>query len=141
MSDFYKYFKQNMDGLGLPAPESLFGSVQTAVGNLTVILANIDKFGKTVTVGEVIGATTKLERLGAVATLSASFYVGACIGSLAVATGRDIAGGTSLADVLSFARQNHISRPWLASALHSWPGVHRSNVQRRAHYKYLAANK
>jgi len=141
MSDFYKYFKQNMDELGLPAPDSLFGSVQATVGNLTVILTNMDKFGKMVTLGEVIGAATKLEQLSAAASLSASFYVGACIGSLAVAAGRDIAGGVSLADALSIARQNHIHRPWLASALHHWPGVHRSQLQRRAHYKYLAKRK
>lgn len=27
MSDFYGYFKENMEGLGLPAPASLFGLV------------------------------------------------------------------------------------------------------------------
>lgn len=31
MSDFYKYFQENMDALGLPAPESLFGTASAAV--------------------------------------------------------------------------------------------------------------
>jgi hypothetical protein len=67
MSDFYKYFKENMESLGLPAPETLFGTVQTAVANAAVILSQIDKFGKAVTVGELIGAGTKLEGLGVIA--------------------------------------------------------------------------
>ncbi|TWI60937.1 hypothetical protein IP91_04902 [Pseudoduganella lurida] len=34
MSDFYRYLKENMEDLGLPAPESLFGSLQAALGML-----------------------------------------------------------------------------------------------------------
>lgn len=86
MSDFYKYFKENMDGLGVPAPETLFGSAQTAVANAAIFLSHIDKYGKAITVGDLIGAGTKLEQLGVIATLSASFYVGAVIGSIAVAS-------------------------------------------------------
>lgn len=92
MSNFYRYFKENMDSLGLPAPESLFGTLQITIGTLTVLLTNIDKFGKTVTVGELIGTGTRLEKLATVAAISAAFYVGACIGSLAVATGRTLGG-------------------------------------------------
>jgi len=113
MSNFYQYFKENMDGLGLPAPESLFGTLQTTVATVTVLLTNIDKFGKTVTVRELIGAGTRLEKLATVAALSAAFYVGACIGSLAVATGRTLAGGVSIADVLLLARRHQIDRAWL----------------------------
>ena len=80
MPDFYKYFKENMESLGLPAPETLFGTVQTAVANAAVILSQIDKFGKAVTVGELIGAGTKLEGLGVIAACSAAFYVGGSIG-------------------------------------------------------------
>lgn len=58
MSNFYDYFKENMEGLGLPAPRSLFGSVQMAVANASIILSQIDKFGKAVTIGELIGAGT-----------------------------------------------------------------------------------
>ncbi|GFO62503.1 hypothetical protein M1B72_21130 [Geomonas paludis] len=43
MSEFYKYFKQNMDALNLPAPESIFGTVQSAVANTTVIVSYIEK--------------------------------------------------------------------------------------------------
>jgi len=36
--DFYRHFRENMDSLGVPAPETLFGSLQTAGANATVIL-------------------------------------------------------------------------------------------------------
>lgn len=87
MSNFYRYFKENMDELGLPSPESLFGSMQVALSNATVFVTQLDKFGRRVTVGELIGAGTRLERLGVVGALSASYYVGAVIGSIAVAAG------------------------------------------------------
>ena len=37
MSEFYRYFKENMEALGLPAPESLFGSVTMAVESAGLI--------------------------------------------------------------------------------------------------------
>lgn len=124
MSDFYKYFKENMDGLGVPAPETLFGSAQTAVANAAIFLSHIDKYGKAITVGDLIGAGTKLEQLGVIATLSASFYVGAVIGSIAVASGRTLAGGMSISDVLMTANQYGLNRPWLVSTLHRWPAIY-----------------
>lgn len=127
MSDFYRYFKENMDGLGLPAPESLFGTMQTAVANATILLSQIDKFGKAVTIGELIGAGTKLEGLGTVAALSAAFYVGAIIGSIAIATGRSLSGGTSIADVVIVADRHKLNRPWLGSVLHRSPNIYRQS--------------
>jgi hypothetical protein len=124
MSEFYKYFKENMDGLGLPAPETLFGNLQAAVANAAIFLSHIDKFGKTLTVGELVGAGTKLEKLGVAAALSASFYVGAVIGSIAVATGRSLSGGTSIADVLMTANLHRINRPWLVVTLNQWPQLY-----------------
>lgn len=139
MSDFYKYFKENMEGLGLPAPETLFGTVQAAVANATVILSQIDKFGKSVTVGELVGAGTRLEGIGIVAGCSAAFYVGAVVGSIAVATGRSLAGGTSFSDVISVASRYNLNRPWLASTFQRWPGVFNSKVVGRKMYRLHAA--
>lgn len=76
MSDFYKYFKENMQALGLCAPDSLFGSQQAAVGTISTILTFTDKFGPKVTIRELIGAGTKLERLGAMGAVCAAFYAG-----------------------------------------------------------------
>lgn len=133
MSDFYIYFKENMDSLGVPAPETLFGSAQSAVANAAIFLGHIGKFGKAVTVGDLIGAGTKFEQLGVIATLSASFYVGAIIGSLAVASGRSMAGGISIADVLATANRHSLNRPWLVSTLYLRPAIYSrngGNVQR-----------
>jgi hypothetical protein len=83
--DFAKAFNDNMKALGLPAPSSLFGSVQAALGNLATMLNALKAVGAKATVAEMIGATTGLEQLGIVSALSASFYVGAVIGSLMIA--------------------------------------------------------
>jgi len=141
MSDFYKYFKENMEALGLPAPESLFGSVQSTVGTVTVILGLADKFGPKVTVGELIGAGTKLEKLGVAAACSAAFYAGAVIGSLAVASGRCLGHGTSLGDVLFEASRWGFKRPWLSQLLHRLPGVYDPEVAARKYYKHYRVAK
>lgn len=124
MSTFYTYFKENMESLGLPAPETLFSTLQAAVANAAILLSHIDKYGKAITIGELIGAGTKLEKLGVAASLAASFYVGAVIGSIAVASGRTLAGGTSLADVLLVANQYQLNRSWLAGTLTSAPRIY-----------------
>ena len=66
---------------------------------------------------ELIVAGTGLEQLAAMNALSAAYYAGAVVGSLAVATGRTLSGGTSLPDVLLYSRMNHISTPWLPATL------------------------
>jgi hypothetical protein len=131
MSDFYKYFKENMDSLGLPAPEGLFGTAQAAIANCAIFVAHIDKFGTKITVRELIKAGTRLEKLGVVAAISASFYVGAVIGSIAVAAGRCLGNGTSLADVLFTANRSSLRRPWLTSTLQACPTLYGCGVKRQ----------
>lgn len=121
MSDFYKYFKENMDALGLPAPESLYGTIQLALSSAGTLVGLLERFGKRVTVMEMIGAGIKGERLATVAAMSAAYYVGAVIGSIAVATARSLTGGMSIADVLLNAQMNHLHRPWLPSVLMRHP--------------------
>lgn len=125
MSDFYKYFKENMDALGLPAPESLFGNVQLALSSAGTLVALIDRFGKRVTITELIGAGLRAEKLAVLGAMSASFYVGAVIGSIAVATGHTLAGGTSIADVLLDAQMNHLHRAWLPGVLVRHPAIYK----------------
>jgi hypothetical protein len=131
MSDFYKYFKENMDGLGLPAPESLFSTSQSAVSTASTLLGLIDRFGRNKNVGELLSSGVKGGRLAVVSTINASFYVGAVIGSIAVATGRSLAGGVSIADVLLEAQMNHLHRPWLASILLRHPKIVRRREMRQ----------
>jgi hypothetical protein len=135
MSDFYKYFKENMEALGLAAPDSLFGSQQVAIGTISTILAFTDKFGTKVTVLEMIGAGTKLEALAMVGAVGAAYYAGAAIGSLAVATGRTLSGGTSIADVLYEASRRDLKREWLSPLLHRMPGIYDPSVPGRKYYR------
>lgn len=137
MSDFYKYFKENMEALGLaPPPESLFGTQQLAISTISTILGCIDKFGTKVTVLELIGAGTRLEQMAVVGVVGASYYAGAAIGSLAVATGRTLSGGTSLGDVLFEASKWRFNRPWLTSLFHRMPGIYDPRVPSRKYYKH-----
>ena len=136
MSDFYKYFKENMEALGLmPPPDSLFGTQQLAIGTISTLLGLIEKFGTKVTVMELIGAGTRLEQLAVVGAASSAYYVGALIGSLAVATGRTLAGGTSLADVLYEASKWKLDRPWVTTLLHRHPGIYNPSVPGRKYYR------
>jgi len=132
MSKFYAYFKENMDALGLPAPDALFGTAQTAAGTAATLLGLIEKFGKKVTLGDIIGAGTRLEQLAVIGGISASFYVGAVIGSIAVATGRTLSGGTSLSDGLMNAHQNGLSAPWLALLFQQNPQLYSTKFKNRA---------
>ncbi|MEG5264219.1 hypothetical protein TRP66_07945 [Pseudomonas sp. JDS28PS106] len=139
MSDFYKYFKENMDALNLPAPESLFGSLTAAVSTASTILGIIEKLGPSVTLREIIGAATKLEALAVIGAVSAAYYAGAVIGSIAVATGRTLANGTSLGDVLFTAEKYNLKPDWLSKYLSSYPGIYRADVPGRAHYRHRLA--
>lgn len=139
MARFYKHFKENMDSLGLPAPESLFGSFQAAVANATVILSQIDKFGRLVTIRDLLVAGTRLERLAIIGACSASFYVGAVIGSIAVAAGRSLSGGTSIADTIHFARVHKLYRPWLHTAYSRYPALCNRKVAARSSINFKVA--
>lgn len=61
--DFGKAFTQNMSALGLPAPNSLFGTIQAAASNIATMLGALKTLGRGATVTELIGATTTLEVL------------------------------------------------------------------------------
>lgn len=83
---FSKAFHDNMRSLGLEAPTTLFSSLQTAVGTFTTMLGALKAVGPRATIAELAGATTALEKLGVIGALAASYYVGATLGSLIVAT-------------------------------------------------------
>jgi hypothetical protein len=119
---FYQTFKRNMAETGLPAPKELFGNAITAIASIKTMLVALDKLGKAATVAELIGATTILEGLDAILAVGASFYIGACIGSLAVATAESldraiICRTASIShkshNMIRFAWRNDIYRPWL----------------------------
>lgn len=83
---FSKAFQNNMNALGLPAPYSLFSSLTTALGSLGAMLNAFKSVPPTTTVAEVLGATLFKEKLDVVGVLATSYYVGAVIGSIIVAS-------------------------------------------------------
>lgn len=119
MSQFYKYFKENMEALHLSAPDEFFSSQEKALGAAYTITKAIDTFGPRVTVGELIGAGILSEKLCIAVSMGAAYYLGAVIGSIAVATGRSISGGVTIADVLFVANEHNLNRPWLPEAIAS----------------------
>ena len=119
---FYDYFKENMEALGLPCPKTLFGTLTSATATTGAIVAVVEKFGTSVTIGELIGAGVLSEALLVVGGVSAAFYAGACVGSLAVATGQTLADGLSIADLFACATKHEIDTPmWLHDTLSTNP--------------------
>lgn len=106
--DFQSYFNKNMDALGLPYPTSFFDSYNATIAHLTVMLESVRSLGKGATVAELVGATTGLERLKVAAAFGASAYVGAVIGSLAVASGRSLGCGARISDLFVIIEKNNL---------------------------------
>jgi len=104
--DFSKYFKENMNDLGLSVPSGLFDTAEKATATAILILGTIEKIGSGATMAEIAGATVGLEKLAILSALSAAGYVGAVIGSIAVATGRVAGCGSRISDL--FARQSKL---------------------------------
>ena len=109
MNDFFKYFSENMAALHLPAPYSLFATGKQAKETIGAIAHAIGAFGARATLGEIIRTIPSLSAAGDLLTLgsaiSASFYVGGCIGSVAVATGRLMSGGKQISDFFEVGRR------------------------------------
>lgn len=75
--------------------------------------------------GRLVGAAAAVSEIVlVVGGLSAAYYVGACIGSLAVATGKCLSGGISIADCLSTATSHEFkSHGWLLKTLITNPSI------------------
>ncbi|MCU6498534.1 hypothetical protein LPN04_12085 [Rugamonas sp. A1-17] len=46
-----------------------------------------------------------------------------------LATGRSLAGGYAMSEVLLSAQRNHLHEPWLPSILLRWPGIYQQDVK------------
>jgi hypothetical protein len=105
---FYQKFKANMDLLGAPCPESLFGTVATASATIGTIAKTIKDYGPRVTVRELyltlpalasvtVGAGVMAEVAAVTGALLASLYLGCCIGSFLFATGQTLSSSNIIA--------------------------------------------
>jgi hypothetical protein len=79
-SDFYDRFKGCLEAQGLPVPSSAFGTVQSALATLAALYNCVHTFGTSVTIAELIEAGTLGEVLIEASSLTAAYYLGACIG-------------------------------------------------------------
>lgn len=110
---FYEVFSSNMKAMGLPVPETLFGALGTTLGTIGAIAGAVAKVGTSVTVSELLltiplgaEATVVAAAVGEIVAVAgavvASFYVGACIGSVLVAAYETLA-APALVKVASWA--------------------------------------
>ena len=78
--DFHRYFKENMNDLGLPVPDGVFDSYTTATANLSLLIASLHTLGKGATMAELAGATLGFEKLMVLGAVGATYYIGAAVG-------------------------------------------------------------
>ncbi|KAB7769369.1 hypothetical protein [Xanthomonas maliensis] len=135
---WFAYYKENMEALGLAAP-GLYGSGTAIVGSISAMLTLAEKMGPKVTVLELVNAGTKVEIATTIGTLGASWYLGAAVGSAAVATGRTLSCGTSLVDVLAYSSRNGLSSDRVRSILIAHPEIYDYKRPGRRYYASLAA--
>ncbi|WP_417533575.1 hypothetical protein [Marinobacterium stanieri] len=119
--DFQKYFKENMNALGLPVPSELFSSFNTAVANAALMVEALKTLGPNATMAELVRATSGLEKLKVTAALGASYYVGGVVGSISVATGRSLGCGQRLSDAFLFLSQYNLDTKVLRDTFISSP--------------------
>ncbi|WP_428960031.1 hypothetical protein ACQR53_01715 [Xanthomonas oryzae] len=135
---WFAYYKENMEGLGLAAP-GIYGSVSTLIAALGGMVALAEKMGPRVTIIEVAKAGTKTEMFAVLSAVSASIYLGAAVGSAAVASGRTLSCGTSLSDVLAYSSRNGLSSDSVRTVLITRREIYDYKRPGRRYYASLAA--
>jgi len=148
-------FKENMNSMGLPAPQGLYLSAGTFLGTTGTLLRAVERFGPTATVAEITTTGSLATSVGAVDLVSlagatlASAYIGASIGSAFTATvlsnncqgikrppvsgqmGRN--NRFKKTDVIAFSKDNNIYSSWLDNVLEEYPEIYDEviNVNRK----------
>lgn len=82
---FYPAFKNNMEAIGLTAPSNLFATQTSTLGVIGQLTGVVHTMGMKVTLRELVGAGTAVEKLSYLGALYGAYYLGGMIGSLAVA--------------------------------------------------------
>ncbi|MDI9102435.1 hypothetical protein [Xanthomonas oryzae] len=103
------------------------------------MVALAEKMGPRVTIIEVAKAGTKTEMFAVLSAVSASIYLGAAVGSAAVASGRTLSCGTSLSDVLAYSSRNGLSSDSVRTVLITRREIYDYKRPGRRYYASLAA--
>lgn len=121
--DFFRYFKENMNDLGLPVPEGVFDTYTMATANLSLLIAALHTLGKGATMAEVAGATLGFEKLMVAGAVGATYYTGAAVGSVAVATGRSLGCGSRISDLFVLIERESLQFPGWHLFYRTNPGI------------------
>ncbi|AKJ28820.1 hypothetical protein [Caldimonas brevitalea] len=131
---FFDYFRENMEALNLPAPKEMYGNVTLALGSVTALEMYIQKYGSKVTVRELLGAGLRADKLVTLGAMQASYYLGAVIGSLGVATARCMGNGLTLSEILFSASHAGVNTARVAGHLARHPEIYDSRMPSRSNY-------
>jgi hypothetical protein len=85
-----------------------------------------------------VKAGTKADAMVVIFGMSASWYLGGAVGSAAVATGRHVACGTQIIDVISYATRNRMLTKPIQHQLIAYPEIYDTARRNRALYGHLA---
>ncbi|AJR06738.1 hypothetical protein C9J03_03875 [Photobacterium gaetbulicola] len=132
--NFKKKFDANMTALGLPVPSGLFETATTTTATLVAMIESYNALGATATVSEILGATVAVEKLKLIAALAGSFYIGAAIGSLAVATSSSVTCSLSMSEILAFKRKHKLDFNGDHLFYHRHREVFMASHQKRGYY-------
>jgi len=111
--DLARYWEENMNALGFWVPSTSYDALGGISSMIAAVAAMVETNpGITLRAAFIkLGMTTFAASLAA---LTASAWVGAAIGSMAVASGRSLACGATIADALWIAREKFkIYGSWL----------------------------
>jgi hypothetical protein len=126
-----------MEALGFPVG-GWFGGSAAVYGAIRVAIDGIEKYGERVTVMELVGAGLLSERWGFLGAMAASAFLGAAIGSAAVASGRSLSCGSSLADVMEYAASKQFLTPDVRQVLIRNPQIFQRKHPARYSYAMMA---
>lgn len=129
--DFYLYFKQNMDELGVPAPKNLFETYDKAVATASALLALTKGLGTKVTIAELAGAGAATDLVIVAGAVGASLYAGMVVGSIFVAAQRSASCGSRISDLFVFLHQNKLDFSGSSIFFTKYPQIYRPELLHR----------
>ncbi len=119
-ASFGKYFSENMAALGLPTPNGIYESSLSVFG-IAAVLGEAAHLHPNMPVSMAWKGSFMFEKAKMLTAVAVSYYVGAMIGSAAVAVGRSAGCGATIADAIWLARENGVFGTWLEHELVSHP--------------------
>lgn len=111
---FGTFIDENMASLGLPMPSTTFETIGSMTAIATSMAEIIEINGTSINLYQALSKINSAKKtLSISAGITASYYLGALIGSMAVATGRCLSGGVTMSEAIWAAREMGIFASWL----------------------------